>query len=179
MKVYRKSLAIASLACAILLGANANAAPGDNQAPRYPQAQPYGQQQLSPEQQAKAQAIYDETMASTNSARQALSMKRNQLDQELQSPNPDRGQIEQLSREIGELRGQLLAARAEARSRLSQQGLPPDCFGGCYGMRGMGMMNGWDGYFHHGRGHGRGHGHGGHRGGWDGYYRGMGMMGGW
>lgn len=171
MKSAGKQFLGTVLVAALILGASVtvSAAQGNGY-----QAQPYGQG-LSQEQQRQAQQIYQETLASTNSAREALNAKRSQLDQELASPNPDGARIESLSREIGELRGQLLAARAQARSRLSQQGLPPDCLSGCWGDRGMMMTNGWQyapgAYYHHGRGHGRhrGHGH------WRDF--GMGMMG--
>lgn len=123
---------------------------------------------LTPEQMAEAQQIFNETNADMEITRQKLAAKRTELNQVLSLPMPDRGKIESLSREIGELRGQMLAARAEARNRLAQKGLPatsfapaPQGYGPCWGGNGMmnwGMMNrgmmGWDGangWRHHGR----------------------------
>lgn len=171
-------LSTKQIAATMIMGAimacagTGQAAPGNAPGPRY-QMQPYNQQWLTPEQQQQARQIYNETLAATNNARQALNMKRAELDQELANPNPDSARIEALSREIGELRGKLLGARAQARAKLAQQGLPPDGFGSnnYYG------GNGWDGYYHHGRGHGRGHGRPWGCGYWNGM--GMGMMGGY
>lgn len=59
----------------------------------------------------------------------ALQAKRNELDAILSSPNPDGARIESLSREIGELRGKVLAARTKIRSQLAQKGLSPDFLG--------------------------------------------------
>lgn len=84
---------------------------------------------------------------------QQLDAKFAQLDNELASPNPDRKMIEALSREIGELRGKELSARAGQGSRPyynNGYGYGPCGYGPCGYYRG----NGW----HHG-GHYRG-GHG-------------------
>lgn len=128
--------------------------------------------QLTPEQQAQAQQILNESYASLQNTREELAYKRSLLDQQLASSNPDSATIEKLSREIGELKGKMLAGRAAARSRLQQQGLPPDCLGH-WGAPGydMPMNNGWGRYGRH-----RGW-HGGHHGYW-GPCQGMGM-GGW
>ncbi|MBD5642181.1 MAG: periplasmic heavy metal sensor [Desulfovibrio sp.] len=165
-----KRILAAALFCALALGvASASyAAPGKGGF----QAQPYGQA-LTPEQQAQARQIFTENYVSLQNTREELAYKRQLLDQQLASPNPDSATIEKLSREIGELRGKMLAGRVAVRSQLEQQGLPPDCFGPCGDPGYAGPRyyhNGWGGGYHHGGRHGRG------RGGCWGY---GGMMGGW
>lgn len=166
MTILHKRIAAIFIATAFILGsAAASQAQGPNDGPRY-QMQPYGQQ-LTPDQMAKAQKIFNDSFADMESTREALAAKRAELDQQLASPNPDRGRIESLSREIGELRGKMLSSRVDVRNRLASQGLPPDCFGRGYGPAygqayppcggwSYGMMgaphNGW--YRHHGHGWG-------------------------
>lgn len=169
----KKFFMIAALACALTLGATICAEAADGRAQRY-QIQPYGQA-LTPDQREQARQIYNETFAATERTRQELADRRDRLDRELSSPNPDGGRIEALSREIGELRGKLLAARAEARARLAQQGLPPDGYGAYWdGPRGDYWHRGWNRHYN-GRWHGHGHG----PGCWNDYCGGMmgGMMG--
>lgn len=129
-------------------------------------APPLPQQGWSQEQWAEARRIFDETNAGMTTTRQELASKREILDRELAKPNPDAGTIEKLSREIGELRGRMLSARATARSRLAERGLPADCYGPCasyYPYPGPMMGYGdWD-RPHRPRHHG---GHHGPRGGW-------------
>lgn len=143
MKTLHKHCAWLFVAAALILGAaSADAAQGDNNMPRY-EARPYGQQ-LTPQQMAQAQKIFDESFADMETTRQTLAGKRAELDQLLASPNPDGRRIETLSREIGELRGKMLSHRAAVRNKLASQGLPPDCFGPGYGpmMGGYGPMMG-------------------------------------
>lgn len=168
-KLSRKMLAVA-LFCALAFGMAATSEAGP--------ARGGFQHQLTPEQQAQARQIFNENYASLQNTREELAYKRSLLDQQLASPNPDTATIEKLSREIGELRGKMLAGRVAVRSRLAQQGLPPDCFGPC-GDPGYErpMNNGWGNSYHHGGR--RWHGHGGRGGCW-GYGGMMGdMMGGW
>lgn len=167
MKIFSKPVTALFFAAALILGAaGVSQAAGDG--PAY-QARPYAPQ-LSPEQMAKAQEIIDRSYVDMQNTRESLAAKRAELDQQLASPNPDRGRIEALSREIGDLRGKMLSARVDVRNRLAQQGLPPDCFadgpargymgpgyGPCWG---NGMMGG-NGWYHHGRGHRGWRGHGG------------------
>ncbi len=129
--------------------------------------------QLTPEQQAQARQILNESYASLQNTREELAYKRSLLDQQLASSSPDSATIEKLSREIDELKGKMLAGRVAARSRLQQRGLPPDCLDH-WGAPGydMPMNNGWGRYGRH-----RGW-HGGHHGYCD-PCQGMGMMGGW
>lgn len=165
MRMFSKSLATLAITAALILGANlsmASAQPGDG--PSY-QMQPY--RGLSVQQQQEMQKIFVDNYAGMEATRQELAGKRMELDQLLESPFPDKGRIEKLSREIGELRGRLLGTRAEVRSELARKGLPPDYYadpaiqpGPCWGNRpyhGWGYGNGW----HHHGGY-RGHGHGGY-----------------
>lgn len=85
--------------------------------------------QLTPEQQQQAQEIFNQQYANTESARQQLYAKRAELNALLASPNPDKGRIQALSREIGELNGVLLGARSEVRNQLQQKGIPGDFYG--------------------------------------------------
>lgn len=83
---------------------------------------------------ATLQKIFNDNYADMNATRQALTEKRAQLDAELASPNPDRNKIESLSREIGDLRGKMLSARAQVRAELAKKGLPANPYGpGDYG----------------------------------------------
>ena len=163
-KLNAKLAMLAMLGAFILAGATCGeAASGYG---RGPQFDGQNMQQLTPQQMEQARRIFDDNYTQMEGTRQALNQKRAELDYELNNPNPDSAKIARLSQEIGALRGQMLAARAEARNRLSRQGLPPDCFGPCWGGNGMmnGMMNGYYGWqdgsyngWHHG-GRGKHHG---------------------
>lgn len=116
--------------------------------------------QMSPEQMEVAREIIGRNFANVESSRQALNAKRQELDALLTSPNPDASRIESLSREIGELRGKMLSARAQIRSQLAQKGLPAD-FLGPDGPERPDNFGGPQGYHHNrsrhgGWGHGRG-----------------------
>lgn len=158
--MFKSGIAAMAIFCALCLAVptKSDARPGGN--PPYP-GQPQPGWQLTPEQQAMAQQIFNENYASMQNVREELAYKQSLLDQQLASPNPDRATIEKLSREIGDLRGKMLASRVDVRSKLAQQGLPPDCFGPCWGPgESMPMNNGW-GYWRHHRRSGWHHGHGG------------------
>lgn len=111
-------------------------------------------QQWTPEQRAQAQEIFDRNYANMNNIRQELAAKRYELDAQLASPNPDSAKIESLSREIGELRGKMLANRSKVRNQLRDQGLSSDYYGDSN-----------NGNWHHGRPYGNWH-HGDRRGGY-------------
>lgn len=162
MKLNKKLSALA-LACALTLGLAAIDA-AKAQPPAYPAP---GYQALTPEQQTKARQIFQEHYAAMESTRQALALKRAELDNQLASPNPDRGIIETLSREVGELRGKMLSDRVALRAELEKHGLSTDLYAPDAPQRGP-----WDGrpeVWRHGRGHGH-HGYGwrGWRGCWNG-----------
>lgn len=158
MRFATSKLALFIIAGALIFGASAgaNAASGYPQGPGY-EMRPYNPD-LAPQQAARAQQIYNELAQKSANVQQGLDMKQGQLDQQLASPNPDKGAIKRLSREIGELRGQLLAAQAEARAKLAQSGIQPDDqanynYWHCPGMMGYGQ----GGYYHRGGRHGGHH----------------------
>ncbi|MBD5607890.1 MAG: periplasmic heavy metal sensor [Desulfovibrio sp.] len=123
---------------------------------------------LTPDQQRMAEEIFNENYAAMDATRRALTEKRALLDEEMASPNPDPAAIERLSREIGELRGRMLAARAKARAELVENGLSADLYAPAYPGRGQSRDQGvW--YGHRGHYGDRG-GHHGPRGG--GHWRG-------
>ena len=105
---------------------------------------------LSQEQATKAQEMITAHRAAVAPLMQQLQAKRAQLDAQLYSDKPDQAAVEKLGKDIGELQGQLYAARASFRAQLAKEGLPADCW-----------QNGRD----MAQGHGRGWGHGGGRGG--------------
>lgn len=118
----------------------------------------YGNQ-LSQEQINAAREIINRNFANMDSTRQTLNAKRAELDSLLASPNPDSARIEELSRDIGQLRGKMLAARAGVRSELAKKGLSPDFLSpapqGNWEQQYVGPQP-----YHHGHPRHRGHGYG-------------------
>lgn len=112
----------------------------------------WGQPVLTAEQQMQAKKIFDESYERTRNIRQALGAKRAELDALLSSQDPDKTKIEDLSREIGELRGKMISERVEVRRKLAEAGLPADL----YGTEGFEENGGWRRGRHHHRHHGRG-----------------------
>lgn len=174
MTTFSKRITTLALAGILALGA-AGAAQAANGRDYRPDA--YAYPGLSAEQQATAQKLHAESLADTNTLRDALRAKRAELDAQLASPDPDKGKIESLSRDIGELRGKLMAARVDLRAKLAREGIPAEAYGpapqGRPGPGGPGYGPGYgpcwgpDGHgygygYHHGR---RGGHHGGPRGG--------------
>ena len=174
MTMLSKRITTLALAGILALGV-AGAAEAANGRDYRPDA--YAYPGLSPEQQATAQKLHSESLAGTNALRDALRAKRAELDAQLASPEPDKGKIESLSRDIGELRGKLMAARVDLRAKLAKEGIPADAYaapapqgrpgpgygGPGYGP-GYGPCGGPDG---HGYGYGYHHGRrGGHHGGY-------------
>lgn len=111
----------------------------------------WGQPALSAEQQMQAKKIFDESYEKTKNIRQTLGAKRAELDAQLSSPEPDKNIIENLSREIGELRGKMISERVEVRNKLAKAGLPADL----YGTDGFEGNGGWRRGGHHHNHHGR------------------------
>lgn len=154
-----KTFTLSAIMCGMILaGGLAQAAAGFN-GPGARGNQNWNQQ-LTPEQRQQAEKIFTDNFASMDDTRQLLAQKRQQLDEILASDNPDPDQIETLSREIGDLRGKMLAARVKVRSQLAEQGLPQDFYGPGGprprrdGQRGPEVWHGGK------RGHGHGYGHG-------------------
>ena len=83
---------------------------------------------LTQEQHDGIQKLNQDFMANTLGLRQALMVKKAELNAQLISPTPDTAKVESLSREIGELRGKLLAARLNHKAELAKLGVP---FKGC------------------------------------------------
>lgn len=99
----------------------------------------WGQPALTAEQQMQAKKIFDESYEKTRKIRQTLGAKRAELDALLSSQDPDKVKIEDISREIGELRGNMISDRVEVRSKLAKAGLPADL----YGTEGFEENGGW------------------------------------
>ncbi len=169
MTMFSKRITTLALAAILALGA-AGAAEAANGRDYRPDA--YAYPGLSPEQEAAARKLHTESLAGTTALRDALRAKRAELDAQLASPDPDKGKIESLSRDIGELRGKLMAARVDLRAKLAKEGIPAEAYGPApqgrpgpgYGGPGYGPCWGPDG---HGYGYGYHHGRrGGHHGGY-------------
>lgn len=103
--------------------------------------------------------------------RQELYAKQMELDALYNSGTRDDAKVQQLFREIGEIKGKLFVAQSELRSQAGDSGMPYCGMG-----RGMGMHHGGMGGPGMGprgdMGMGYGGGHGGHRGGYGGGHRG-------
>ncbi len=112
---------------------------------------------LTPEQQEIVKKYRTEHLTSTESVRKALIIKRAELKAAMIGQTPDTQRIEQLSKELGELKGKMLAARATLKAQLNKEGIP------AHDPHGMGPKGNKKG--HHDRGDG-------HRGGWNGGHRG-------
>lgn len=143
---------------------------GLSQARGYSNGGPGYDAPLSQEQEAKAQQIFNSHYEKMDAVRQSLITKRAELDAQMSSVSPDKGKIESLSREIGELEGKMRADRADLRAQLDKEGLPMGGYGmgNGYGMgHRYGMGNGYGPGMHHGGyGSGHGYGHGGRGGCW-------------
>lgn len=160
MNFINKKLAVLALASGIVFGMASLGQAAGPIGPDYG-GPAYGMQ-LTPEQMEKARKIFTDNYAGMESTRQALAAKRAELAAQLDSPAPDRAKIESLSREIGELRGKMLSARAEVRSSLAKEGLPADFYGPNAPQRGYEDGPAW--HHGHGRHHDGGWGRGWHRG---------------
>lgn len=101
---------------------------------------------LTQEQQAKAQQIYADQYAAMSSVRQEMITKQAELRVQMVSATPDTAKIETLSKEIGALRGKMLASRTDMVAKLTKEGIPTG------GMRAAGMGGGRGGHGGHGRG---------------------------
>lgn len=157
----KKFMLCAALCGLLFTGGAAQAAGFNGPGPRGGDNQGWNQS-LTPQQRQQAEKIFTENFSSMDETRQLLAQKRQQLDSELASDNPDPALIEALSREIGDLRGKMLAARVKVRSQLSEQGLPRDFYGPGGPRPRKGKQRGpevWHGG-RHGHGHDRGYGYG-------------------
>lgn len=165
----------AALVCGIAFATNAVAQNNGGYDQNYnPYAQNYTTQ-MTPEQQTALQQILKEHSDVTGQIEEAINAKRGELLAQLDSANPDRAKIASLSRELGDLRGQLLTARVDMKAKLAQAGIPAyhsqaERNAWNNGYRGCPAFNGWNGGWGY-----NGHHHGGHHGNW--YPMGPYMMG--
>lgn len=132
--------------------------------------------ELTQEQNQKLAGLFDEHQVAMGKIHQKLAEKEAELRLATLAEKPDAQKVTTLSKEIGELRGQMITARMAFDEKLSQAGFDnvrrSGRFGGdCY-MRGGGKGYGHGyghGYHGQGRGMGRGYGQGGGHG--MGYHR--------
>lgn len=119
MKSFQKKIAaltFAAIAMSVSFTAEAKGPRGD--APV--------EMNLTTEQQAAVKKIMDAGRAAVAETKTALESKKIELENQLKSDNPDKTQIETLSREIGELRGKLMVNRINTREELRKAGLHGD-----------------------------------------------------
>jgi|GEM_PF-2854631 Spy/CpxP family protein refolding chaperone len=83
-----------------------------------------GNAQLSVEQQAVLQKIYQEQGQTISNLSQQLMNKQYELNAQLASPNTDEKQTQTLTKEITELNGKILDARISLQKKLAKEGLP-------------------------------------------------------
>ncbi|WMW66328.1 periplasmic heavy metal sensor [Nitratidesulfovibrio liaohensis] len=95
-----------------------------------------GGYQLSPEQQAAVQKIYQEQGQTVMNLRQQLAAKQYELNAATMGPNPDEKKALSLVKDISILNEKLITAEFDLRKQLAQQGIPSS------GGMGMGMMGG-------------------------------------
>jgi zinc resistance-associated protein len=90
---------------------------------------------LTPEQQATFQKLHDAYAAKTAQLRADLGVKRAELNALAITQNPDQGKITDLTKQIGDIEGKLLAERTQFRIQVSKE-VGPNVMGG-YHHRGM------------------------------------------
>ncbi|MGE4504828.1 MAG: periplasmic heavy metal sensor [Desulfovibrionaceae bacterium] len=134
---------------ALVLAAAAWAGPGHGQG-RNSHANAYAQ--LTPEQQAAADTIFDKYRTKMGELREKLWLKQAELDALVDSGAATRGDIKELVGDIGELRADLFEQREAMSEELEAAGISfwgmggRGCSGGGYGMMGgQGMMGGCGG----------------------------------
>ena len=126
-------------------GAGAGYGPGD--CPGYGAG---AMARLTPEQQATFQKLHDAYAAKTAQLRADLGVKRAELNALAITQSPDQAKIADLTKQIGDIEGKLLAERTQFRIQVSKE-VGPNVMGG-YHHRGMmggngcgGMMGGGNG----------------------------------
>lgn len=103
-----------------------------------------GMAQLTPEKQAAFQKLHDAFAAKTAQMRADLGVKMAELNALAVAQTPDQAKIEALTKQIGELKGKLLAERTQFRIQVAKE-VGPGVAGGCGGGMGGGMMGGYHG----------------------------------
>lgn len=120
---------------------------------------------LTPEQVTQAQQLHDEFYTSTVSLRQQMIVKNAELRAECMAEKPDTKKIEQLSTELGTLRGKMITQRNAFEAKFAAAGLPTHDRGPCgFGGGNCGFGPGEGGPGMHGGGYGKHGGYGGHGG---------------
>lgn len=109
-------LAALSLTCADFVQAQPDRAPSKEG--------PCQEAPLTPEQMESVKKMSEAFFEQTLPLRQALIVKKAELKAQMISPQPDTAKVIVLSREIGELRGKMKAARITLRVELEKQGIP-------------------------------------------------------
>lgn len=112
-------------------GAGAGYGPGDC---------PGAMARLTPEQQATFQKLHDAYAAKTAQLRADLGVKRAELNALAITQNPDQAKITDLTKQIGDIEGKLLAERTQFRIQVSKD-VGANVMGG-YGYHHRGMMGG-------------------------------------
>lgn len=132
------------------------------------------QPELTEEQNKKLTGLFEEHQVAMGKIHQKLAEKEAELRLATLSEKPDAQKITSLSKDMGELRGQMLTARMAFEDKLSQEGFDNirgygrfggDCFMGGEGRgyghgyhgQGRGMGRGYHGSGYHGGGHGMGY----------------------
>lgn len=118
---------LAALACAAFLFIAVNEARAEHAYHDYGHGYS-GYGELTPEQIEKAKKIINDNYTEMENTRMELGDKRAKLDAQLSSPTPDPNEIERLSRDIGTLRGRMLAVRANVKNALAKEGLPSEYY---------------------------------------------------
>ncbi|WP_300158254.1 periplasmic heavy metal sensor [Solidesulfovibrio sp.] len=103
-----------------------------------------GMAQLSPEKQAAFQKLHDAYAAKTAQLRADLGVKRAELNALVIAQNPDQAKITDLSKQIGDIEGKLIAERTQFRIQVSKE-IGPNVMGGYHGGMMGGMMGGGSG----------------------------------
>ena len=133
---------------------------------------------LTPEQMNQVQQLHDEFYEATVPLRQQMIIKTAELKAECMADKPDAKKIEQLSTELGTLRGKMITQRNAFEAKFAAAGLPSHDRGPCgFGGGGCAFGPGEGGYGMHGGGGGM-HGGGGMYGGSGRHGGGSGMHGG-
>ncbi len=100
-----------------------------------------GMAQLSPEKQAAFQKLHDAYAAKTAQLRADLGVKRAELNALVIAQNPDQAKIADLSKQIGDIEGKLIAERTQFRIQVAKE-IGPNVMGGYHGGMMGGMMGG-------------------------------------
>jgi zinc resistance-associated protein len=101
----------------------------------------YGYQSLTPEKQAKAQRVFAEFYAKTIELRQQVMAKQYELHAMIYSGKEDEKKVQQLTKEISELRSKLFENQVALQRQLAKEDIPwMGGMGGYGGPMGPGMM---------------------------------------